>query len=115
MRGRKTVPPALLHEQPVKPEGAFLRLTRRNRPSWGFLRCSGSRSGQHGVRPIESQSERLRPDASNGYLPFFSPKESGLSRPVPAAAAAFGFACLGFLTSLFPRLLLPFPITTSPD
>jgi hypothetical protein len=30
-----------------------------------------------------------------------------------AVARTLGFSCFGFFTSLFPRLLLPFPITTS--
>jgi hypothetical protein len=30
-----------------------------------------------------------------------------------AVASTFGFSCFGFFASLFPRLLLPFPITTS--
>ena len=49
----------------------------------------------------------------SGYLPFFSPSESGFARPELAVAKTLGFSCFGFFTSLFPRLLSPFPITSS--
>ena len=50
---------------------------------------------------------------SYDYLRFFSPSETGFASPELAVASVFGFSCLGFFTSLFPRLLLPFPIATS--
>lgn len=49
----------------------------------------------------------------SAYLFFFSPSETGFAAPELAVAKTFGFSCFGFFTSLFPRLLLPFPITTS--
>jgi len=47
------------------------------------------------------------------YLLFFSPSVSGLAAPELAVARTFGFSFFGFFTSLFPRLLSPFPITSS--
>ena len=47
------------------------------------------------------------------YLPFFSPSDTGFTAPELAVASTLGFSCFGFFASLFPRLLLPFPITTS--
>ncbi|WP_209426370.1 hypothetical protein [Pararhodobacter sp. SW119] len=44
---------------------------------------------------------------------FFSPSDIGFTAPELAVARTFGFSCFGFFASLFPRLLLPFPITTS--
>lgn len=44
---------------------------------------------------------------------FFSPSESGFVAPELAVAKTFGFSCFGFFVSLFPRLLSPFPITSS--
>ena len=49
----------------------------------------------------------------SGYLPFFSPSETGFTAPELAVAKTLGFSCFGFFTSLFPRLLSPFPITSS--
>ncbi|MGI3213346.1 hypothetical protein ACROSR_19870 [Roseovarius tibetensis] len=46
-------------------------------------------------------------------LAFFAPSETGFSAPELAVAKVLGFSCFGFLTSLFPRLLSPFPITSS--
>src|SRR5690606_30531477 len=39
--------------------------------------------------------------------------ETGFAAPELAAARTLGFSCFGFFTSLFPRLLSPFPITSS--
>ncbi|MFW2541429.1 hypothetical protein ACN2XU_02220 [Primorskyibacter sp. 2E107] len=47
------------------------------------------------------------------YLRFFSPSETGFTAPEFAVARVLGFSCFGFFASLFPRLLLPFPIMTS--
>ena len=49
----------------------------------------------------------------SAYFFFFSPSETGFAAPELAVAKVLGFSCFGFLISLFPRLLLPFPITTS--
>lgn len=48
------------------------------------------------------------------HLPFFfSPKDIGLAAPKLAVAKTLVFSCFGFLTSLLPRLLSPFPMMIS--
>ncbi|MFT7448718.1 MAG: hypothetical protein ACI9LZ_003663 [Glaciecola sp.] len=51
---------------------------------------------------------------SGSYFTFFPPIESvGFPNPEFAVARTLALSCLGFLTSLFPRLLLPFDILIS--
>ena len=44
---------------------------------------------------------------------FFSPKDTGLAAPELAVDKTLAFSCFGFLISLLPRLLSPFPMMIS--
>ena len=49
----------------------------------------------------------------SAYLPFFSLSEIDFDAPELAVARTLGFTCFGFLASLLPRCLSPFPIASS--
>jgi hypothetical protein len=73
----------------------------------------GSRS-RHGAELVMPEAgERAVPARGQAYLPFFSPSVTGFAAPELAVANTLGFSCFGFFASLFPRLLSPFPITSS--
>ncbi|WP_175483225.1 hypothetical protein [Salinihabitans flavidus] len=63
--------------------------------------------------PDQDAGERSVLARQSTYLTFVAPIETGFAAPVLAVAKVLDFSCFGFLISLFPRLLLPFPITTS--
>ncbi|MBN2905474.1 MAG: hypothetical protein JXJ18_02065 [Rhodobacteraceae bacterium] len=69
--------------------------------------------GRSIIWTCRSRARGGQPARSWAYFFFFSPSETGFPAPKLAVAKTFGLSCLGFFTSLFPRLLLPFPITTS--
>jgi hypothetical protein len=65
-----------------------------------------------GRRFLRAQEQVWR-CGSWAQLFFFSPNETGFVAPELAVARTLGFSCFGFFASLFPRLLLPFPMTSS--
>ena len=88
------------------------------------LRTDGRVQGRRSRQRLTSEfiaicasGRSVRPGAFSypgvAYLLFLDPRVTGVAAPEFAVARTFGFSCLGFFTSLLPRLLSPFPIISS--
>ena len=85
------------------------QLRAQSCPNTGWTRGSIYLVGLSWVQPFGKRVSGPCSARVKTYMSFFSPRETGLAAPELAVASVLGFACFGFFTSRFPRLLLPFP------